>query len=91
MLGDANNVYYNDGAADTEGLGDYALITDNANKDIIQLKGSSDDYNLVQGFTVDGRTGTGIFFVAGQSVNELIGLVEDVAGLELNSNDFKFV
>lgn len=91
VLGDGKNIYYNDGVADNEGLMDYALITDNSNKDIIQLKGLPSDYNLVENFAVDGRTGTGIFFVNEQSINELIGLVDEVAGLELHSNDFKFV
>ncbi len=91
VLGDAKSIYYNDGNLASEGLSDYALITDNANEDTIQLKGTAADYKLVQGITVNDSIGTGIFLNDGQSVNELIGLVEGVTGLDLNSNDFSFV
>lgn len=88
VLGDNNQVYYNN--PDTEGLKDYVLIEDfRSCRDTIQLKGLPRDYMIVEDFTVGSSTGTGIFLVSEQ--NDLIGLLEGVAGLELNSTDFNFV
>ena len=86
-LGDRSQVFYNDGNPDTEGLDDYALITDLTNDDVIQLKGVPDDYVLVENFSIGESTGTGIFLK--DTVNELIGLAQGVSGLDLN--DFSFV
>ena len=91
-LGDFFNVYYDDGDPDTQnqGLRDYALITDLENNDVIVLKGSPEDYFLVDNFILGATTGTGIFLKE-EPFDELIGIAEGVAGLNLNSNDFRFV
>ncbi|MDJ0661973.1 MAG: S8 family serine peptidase [Crocosphaera sp.] len=89
VLGDANQVYYDDNNPLTEGLSDYALIADFAEPDQIQLHGTANDYDLVDNYTLGTTTGTAIF--REDSVEELIGLVADVTGLDLNSNDFSFV
>lgn len=87
VLGDSNNVYYNN--PDTSGLKDYALIIDYSKNDAIQLNGSPSNYTLAEDVTIGSSTGTGIFSVSEQ--NDLIGLVEGVTGLELNSSYFNFV
>lgn len=85
----SNKVYYDDEDPNTEGLNDYALITDfHKNTDIIQLKGTSDDYMLDPTFGIDDRHGTAIFLK--DDVNELIGLAEGVFDLDLNSDDFSY-
>ena len=90
VLGNAKKVYYDDGNLGTQGLSDYALITDFKNNDVIQLKGSSDDYLLVDDFKLGATTGTAIFLKE-ETFDELIGITEGVFGLNLNSNDFNFV
>ena len=64
-------------AAD-QGLGDYAQIVGLESNDLIQLAGSLNDYLLVSGTTVDGQTGTGIFWLGdGSATGEFIALVQD--------------
>lgn len=89
VLGGINNVYYDNGNPNTQGLGDYALIKDFENVDTIQLKGTSNDYLLNNTFTIGYKTGTAIFLK--DNVNELIGFVEGVTDLNLNSSNFSFV
>lgn len=89
ILGDVNHIYYNDSNSETPGLSDYGLIVDLKNEDVIQLQGDPSDYALVENLRIGSVTGTGIFLQ--DSVNEIIGIVEGVAGLNLNSNSFSFV
>jgi hypothetical protein len=92
ILGDSNNVYYNDGSLLTPGTGDYASIIDfNASQDQIQLKGSASNYVL----NVSGSN-TKIFLnndgIAGfSSKDELIGTVQGNTSLSLSSSAFKYV
>ncbi|BDT12767.1 hypothetical protein N39L_24900 [Limnospira platensis NIES-39] len=88
VLGDSNSVYYDDGIDDQPGWQDYALITD-FNNDVIQLHGSSEDYRLAdspQGLP----TGLAIFY-KGDVTDELIGIVQGVNNISLNSSSFVYV
>ncbi len=89
VLGDRNTSYYNDRKPSTQGLRDYALITDFKSSNTIQLRGSASDYVLVNNFTLGITTGTAIFLK--DTVNELVGIAEGVSGLTLNSQAFSFV
>ena len=90
VLGDALEVYYDDGFAQTMGLKDMALIKDfNLDEsDVIRLHGSADDYQLkqIEAF----RLGTGILYTAEGQAPELVGFVQDVTELDLSSNAFEF-
>lgn len=89
ITGTVNEAYYNDRNLNTRGLLDYALITDFSKKDnSIQLNGKADNYLLDEAYLLGGSAGTSIF--RKDTVNELIGFVEGVKGLTLNSNDFSF-
>ncbi len=89
LLGDATKVYYNDSDPNTIGNSDYALTTDFMTQDVIELKGTVADYVLAENYTLGSMTDTAIFF--DDSVDELIGFVQEVVGLNLNGNDFGFV
>jgi serralysin len=87
ILGDVNNVYYNDGNAATNGTGDYAVISGFArNRDIIQLKGKATDYSL--GTASNG--GTAIYW-KGDGQPELIGIIAQPSNLNLSSSYFSYV
>lgn len=74
-----------------EGLKDYAIIEDFKFKsDKIRLKGHSSMYELDTTFTLGGTSGTGIVF-KGSDGDDLIGFVQDVQGLDLNSSTFSYV
>jgi hypothetical protein len=82
-------VFYNDGILSNAGQSDYAVIADfNKLEDTIVLHGSASSYQL-------GALGTdtGVFYTAGQTTNELIGVVQGVSPEQLNLTDssFKYV
>jgi Ca2+-binding RTX toxin-like protein len=91
VLGDASQVYYDDRNVATQGLDDYALITDfNRCKDKIQLKGSAADYLL--GTSPSGLPiGKAIFLKNANGSNELIAIVQGSNHLNLASDAFSFV
>ncbi|MGK7898435.1 MAG: calcium-binding protein [Xenococcus sp. (in: cyanobacteria)] len=90
VLGDRDEVFYNDNNPNSSGVQDYARITDfQTNIDTIQLKGSASDYVLDNSFTLNGRSGTGIFL--NEENQELIGFAQGVNNLNINSGDFLFV
>jgi len=73
----------------TAGTGDYTLIKDfNPQQDFIQLIGAKSNYYL--GTSPDGLpTGTAIFFdQPGNGLDELIAIVENDLGLNLNASYF---
>ncbi|WP_242055872.1 hypothetical protein [Nostoc flagelliforme] len=80
-MGSIDQVYYDNGNPNTQGLGDYALIKDFEKVDTIQLKAASNDYVLNNTFTIGYNAGTAIFLK--DNVNELIGFVEGVTNLNL--------
>ncbi|RQH43723.1 hemolysin [Okeania hirsuta] len=82
ILGDSSQVYYTG-----NGVNDYARIdTFNSGQgDRIQLSGSSGDYTLEE--NVPGLPkGTAIY-----NNDDLIGIVNNVVDMDLNSSDFSFV
>ncbi len=82
ILGDGQ-VYY-DGSGDA----DYAIIStfNSAEGDRIQLYGFKNEYNLQE--NVSGLPeGTAIY----HNGTELVGIVENVNGMNLNSSEFSFV
>ncbi|MEH2112980.1 calcium-binding protein [Nostoc sp.] len=87
VLGDAKNVYYDDNNTANAGFGDLATITDfNRTEDRIELKGSPKDYRLQ---TVGANTQ--IFLdKPGTEPDEIIGIVQGVVNLRLDSDDFLF-
>ncbi len=91
ILGDVNQVYYNDGISTNRGLNDYARIISLSTTagDVIQLKGKAADYSLGTS-PVAGVAGTAIYNnLFGQP--ELIGIVQNIAGLSLTSTAFSYV
>ena len=84
-LGDAAQVYYNDGDLFTQGMEDYAVIADFAKGDKIELHGTADDYILGSN-----AQGTGIFFLE-QGQKELIALIENVELESMANSAFTFV
>ena len=79
VLGDSRGRFYDDGYSRSQGLNDYARITDFSSGDKVQLKGTAADYLLVAG-SIGGYTGMGIFYDTNDnriwdSRDELIGHV----------------
>ena len=77
VLGDSRGRFYDDRYSTTQGLNDYARVTDFSAGDKVQLKGTAGDYLLVPG-TIGGYSGMGIFYDANHnhlwdSRDELIG------------------
>ncbi len=89
-LGDSAGFYYNDGDDAETGASDYGLITDfNASEDFIQLYGEPTDYQL--GNVPAGLPeGTAIFKTTADR-DELIGVVQGIDNLTIDSNAFSFV
>ena len=79
VLGDSSQAYYDDGKRR-----DFALILDLQAIDTIQLNGTRSDYRLRAI-----NLGTGIFINQGARP-ELIGVVQNEANLNLNSDQFRF-
>lgn len=88
VLGDSDRVYYNHDSTVGAGKADRASILDfNLNQDIIQLHGSSSDYqlNVV-------ASGTEILYTANNSgLDETIGFINGASGLNLSSAEFNYV
>jgi hypothetical protein len=85
ILGDGTGALYAE-----NGVDDYALIMDfDASQDMIQLAGNAADYQLM---ATSGSLpeGTGIYQDFGTS-DELIGIVDNVSSLSLESSTFSFV
>ncbi|KGF71440.1 hypothetical protein DO97_19670, partial [Neosynechococcus sphagnicola sy1] len=81
--------FYNDGNATTDGIADYGLITDFSTAlDVIQLSGVASDYVLAAS-PIGGISGTAIYKV--EVVDELVGIVKDVSGLNLTDSYFQFI
>ncbi len=87
VLGDAINVYYDDKNTTNAGFGDLATITDfNPSEDRIELKGSPINYRLQSV-----GANTQIFLdKPGAEPDEIIGIVQGLVNLRLDSDDFLF-
>lgn len=85
VLGDSQVIYYDDGNSYTTGENDYALIADfTLGVDKIKLAGLPVHYRLVEG-----ARDTSIYLdkvIPGYEENELIGIVNNVTGLNLNDS-----
>jgi hypothetical protein len=90
ILGDANQVYYNDGNSSNSGLNDYATIVGfAANSDVIQLKGTAADYALD---TAPAGVTAGVAIYANLfGTPELVGIVANTSGLSLTESYFNYV
>lgn len=85
ILGDEQQVFYNDGIANNRGKSDVALISDFKSGDRVQLRGEAADYRL--------RTinrGLGIFLRTDDKP-ELIGIIQNPVQVTLESDRFVFV
>ena len=94
VLGDEENVFYDDGLAFTTGEDDYAVITDfNSRHDKIELSGSAESYTLDLFSYGSGVINAAIIYDSGNLARgELIAIVEDVsANLDINDSAFKFL
>ncbi|MEO0984978.1 MAG: Calx-beta domain-containing protein [Cyanobacteria bacterium J06639_14] len=91
ILGNTSHIFYDDGEAMSQGLGDYALINDFkvSQQDRIQLKGSAADYRV--GASPLGTGGKAIFYQVAGETDELIAVVKGTSTLDLNSDAFDFV
>ena len=92
VLGDRSKPYYDDGDDSTTGEDSLAIVSDfNPDEDIIQLHGSPEDYILVDLADLgETEPGTAIF-LQGETSNELIASLDNVTGLSLDANYFRFV
>ena len=81
VLGDKTRAYYNDGNAAVNGTTDFAYIEDYnvAQKDVIRLKGSRANYDIVEGTYSVGSNGGGYYgtgiYLKGSTSNELVAIV----------------
>lgn len=86
VLGDALGIHYDDGNASSLGYADYGLIkTFQLDEDVIRLHGSAELYELGSG-----QGDTFIFAKGEGQTPELIGVVDNVTGLDLNSSAFEY-
>jgi Ca2+-binding RTX toxin-like protein len=92
VLGDANQVYYNDGLSNTLGINDYALIQGfQSETDTIQLHGKASDYSLgaiPQGIEL--QNGTAIYLQT-PGTDELVAVIAYANNPDLNSAAFTYV
>ena len=91
FLGDQFAAYYDD-----QGKSDFAVITDFTQLDNIVLNGKLNDYVLQNQTAVVPELGglvqgTGILKKGANGTNDLIGIVQNIGGLNLNSSVFQFV
>ncbi len=92
ILGNATGSFYDDANGLTDGTADYAFLYDfMVEDDTIQLFGTAADYRLESGATgLPG--GTSIWITGtGSESDELIGVVNNVYGLNLDGTEFFFV
>ena len=89
VLGDENQVYYNQGGTEAEGGQDRMVILDfNPVVDQIQLHGTSSDYQVSSNASLS----TINYIEPNSGVKELVGVVRNVSGLDLNdSSQFEYV
>ena len=90
VLGNGTGFFYSDGSTTNSGRSDYARITDFANGDKIELKGSASNYILKTGDTVSTFSGVGLYRNDGtgtgasttglDSTDEFIALIQVQSG-----------
>ncbi|MEO0926320.1 MAG: hypothetical protein AAFY63_10680, partial [Cyanobacteria bacterium J06643_13] len=93
ILGDENQVYYNDRNPNTEGSTDYAFIEDfNPAQDRIQLQGDRNSYRL--SLYPDGRGNTlaNLFYLEPGATPERVGILQNIpSGLTLDNSAFVYL
>jgi serralysin len=87
VLGKRKHVFYRDGNSQSLDQDGYAVITDFADGDVIELAGQATDY-ILKAAPHDLPSGTAIYWKHG---NELIGIVQGKPNLNINSDSFCFV
>mgnify|MGYP003465982497 CR=1 FL=1 len=93
ILGDKNQVYYDDRNSPRDGSTDYALIEDfNVAQDKIQLKGDRSLYSLSFFADGNGKTLANLFYLQPGATAERVGIIKNVsANLTLDNAAFVFV
>ncbi|MBW4549589.1 MAG: S8 family serine peptidase, partial [Aphanocapsa sp. GSE-SYN-MK-11-07L] len=88
ILGDTANIYYDDRNTSTNGTNDYATIADfNPSQDKVQLQGAASNYRL----EISGANTNLYLDKAGSEPDELIGVFQNITGLNLTSSAFEYV
>ena len=89
ILGNAINVFYDDGNNTNAGTGNYARIADfDSSQDVIQLSGAKSNYFLAVS-PISGVSGTAIYLNKPDGEpDELIAVIQGVTGLDINSPAF---
>jgi Ca2+-binding RTX toxin-like protein len=89
ILGNGTKSFYDDGKTSTNGKDDYALIKDfKSSEDVIELAYPKSQYRLDVS-PIAGISGTAIYLdKSGSEPDELVGIVEGVSNLDLNSSAF---
>ncbi|PIG91521.1 hypothetical protein CSQ79_21510 [Gloeocapsopsis sp. IPPAS B-1203] len=95
FLADTLTTYYNDSDNSTQGLRDYALITDFTLADFIYLKGTPENYVLGSS-PIAGVAGRGIYLNTDReagvgATDELIAIVESSTRLNLLADYFVYI
>lgn len=99
LLGDSRGVFYNDGSKSTAGTSDYVYIVDFiSGLDDLQLSAAIRGKIVINPLTLNGISGTGVYYDIGRnagkfdSTDELVAIVTTVGNTGLNINsDFLFV
>jgi Ca2+-binding RTX toxin-like protein len=93
ILGDKNQVYYDDRNAQTEGSTDYGLIRDfDSTQDKIQLKGDRSLYSLAFFKDAQGKTLANIFYGQPGATPERVGILQNVSpSLALTNSAFIYL
>ncbi|MCR8726843.1 cadherin-like domain-containing protein, partial [Frigidibacter sp. ROC022] len=91
VFGANGTVYYDDGNASSSGVEDYGFVWDfESGVDQIRLAGSAGDYTLTTN-APDLTPGTAIWLTGQNGAeSELIGVLRNVSGLSLESEDFLY-
>ena len=93
VLGDKNQIYYDDRNSKTQGATDYALIRDfNPQQDRIQLKGDRSLYELSLFTGSQGNISANIFYQQPGSKSERVGIIDNASpNLTIDNSAFTFI
>ena len=93
ILGDKNQVYYDDRNSPRDGSTDYALIEDfNVAQDKIQLKGDRSLYSLSFFADGNGKTLANLFYLQPGATAERVGIIKNVSSnLTLSNSAFIYL
>ncbi|MBW4534137.1 MAG: FG-GAP repeat protein [Pleurocapsa minor HA4230-MV1] len=93
ILGDKNQIYYDDRNSRTDGSTDYALIEDfNSAQDKIQLKGDRSLYSLSFFADGNGQTLANLYYLQPGATAERVGILKNVSSnLTLSNSAFIYL